>query len=83
MKISIKKEGKKFLIPIPTSLIFSSFSLWILKHSTSAVIDAGFSKLSPKAMRNIRRTIRKMRKIHKNLYFVEVEDGDSTVKIRL
>lgn len=83
MKISIKDEGKKFFIPFPTSLIFSSFSLWILKKGTLDVRGIDFSKLSPEAMRNIRRTIRRMRKIHKNLYLVEVEDGNSTVKIKL
>ena len=41
------------------------------------------SELTPKSMRRIRRTISRMRKIHKKLYLVEVEDGDSTVKIKL
>ena len=83
MRISIKEDGKKFVIPLPTSLIFSSFNIWILKRNKSGIKDVDFSKLSPKAMRKIRRTIRQMRKIHKNLYFVEVEDGNTTVKIKL
>ena len=83
MKISIKAEGKKFIILIPTSLIFSSFSFWLIKLSTFKIKGIDMSGLTPKSMRRIRRTISRMRKIHKKLYLVEVEDGDSTVKIKL
>ncbi len=83
MKISIKEEGKKFIILIPTSLIFSSFSFWLIKRSTFKIKGIDMSELTPKSMRRIRRTISRMRKIHKKLYLVEVEDGDSTVKIKL
>lgn len=83
MKISIKEEGKKFIILIPTSLIFSSFSFWLIKRRTFKIKGIDMSELTPKSMRRIRRTISRMRKIHKKLYLVEVEDGDSTVKIKL
>ena len=82
MKISIRDEGKKFVIPIPTSLIFSSLALCVLKNAPGTK-GVDLSGLKPKHMRQIRRCIRRMKKIHKGWCLVDILDGDTSVKIKI
>ncbi len=82
MKISIRDEGKKFVIPIPTSLIFSSLALRVLKNAPGTK-GVDLSGLKPKHMRQIRRCIRRMKKIHKGWCLVDVLDGNTYVKIKM
>lgn len=86
MIIYVKDAEDSFLIPLPNSLLFSSLSLWFIKRNADKIkgIDGiDLEGISSKSMREIRRTIKQMRKIHKDLYLVEVEDGNSTVRIKL
>ena len=81
MIIRIKTEGKKIFLPIPSSWAFSRMGLHFLKKNDD---DGDFANITPKQMRNIRKTIRKMRKKHKNWNIVEVDSSDGTyVRIKL
>ena len=81
MVIRIKTKGKKIFLPIPSNWVFSRIGLRFLKKHDD---DGDFANLSPKHMRNIRKTIRKMRRKHKNWNLVEVNSSDGTyVRIKL
>ena len=81
MTVRIKTEGKKIFIPIPISWAFGRIGLSYLKKHDE---DGSWSNATPKAMKNIRKTMRKMKKIHKNWNFVEVDSSDGTsVRIKL
>ena len=82
MRISIRDEGKRFFFPVPNSLIFSSLALRVLKR-TPGTDRLDFEKVTPKQMREIRRCIRRMKKIHKGWCIVDVLDGDTSVKIKI
>lgn len=83
MKIHIKDGAKKFTIAFPNALIFSSLATHIIRRSTHKEEASPWVNVSPENMREIRRCIRKMRRIHKNLYLVEADDGGSSVRIKL
>ena len=86
MKITIKEGKKKLIIPIPNWLLFSSLSARILKINLKSEGDDGDPirlDLTPRQMRKIRKCIRKMKKIHKDWYLVDMLDGEDTVKIRM
>ena len=81
MIIKIKTEGKKIFLPIPTLWAFSGIGLYFLIKFDK---DGDFSGLKPKHMRNIRKTIRHMRRKHKKWNLVEAECADGTyVRIKL
>lgn len=81
MVIRVKTEGKKIFLPIPSNWVFSRIGLRFLKKNDE---DGNFANISPKQMRNIRKTICKMRKRHKNWNLVEVDSSDGTyVRIKL
>ncbi len=81
MKIEIQDEGKKYLFIIPNCLLFSPLIIRALKYAPG-MKSIDFKGLTPKKMRKIRRCIRKMKKIHKSWYLVEVE-GENSVKIKM
>lgn len=81
MVIRIKSEGTRIFLPIPTMWVFSGTGLFFLKKLDK---DESFKGLKPKHMRNIRKTIRRMRKRHKKWNLVEVDCTDGTfVRIKL
>lgn len=81
MKINIKEGKKRFALAFPNFIVFSRLSSSILKKSSS---DVGAElNISSKSMRNIRKCIKRMKKIHKNWYIVDVCDGDTSVKIKM
>lgn len=82
MRISVRDGGKSLFFPIPNSLIFSSFALRVLKHAPGTD-SLDFGKVTPKQMREIRRCIRRMKKVHKGWCLVDVLDGDTSVKIKM
>ena len=84
MRIRIENEGRKFVIPIPNCIFLSSFGVAFLKKSTPKNIDVDFSSIKVKDMRKLRRCIRKMRRLHKNWYLVDVQDSDgNSVRMKL
>ena len=81
MIIRIKTEGKKIVLPIPMLWAFGRTGLNFLKKHSD---DDAFKNVTPKDMKKIRKTMRKMKKIHKNLNLVEVDSSDGTsVRIKL
>ena len=81
MRISIKEGKRRFTLAFPNFLLFSRFTSWILRKSSS---DAGAELIvSPKSMRDIRKCIKNMKKVHENWYIVDVCDGDTSVKIKM
>ena len=81
MKIKIKSEEKNFTIAFPTAWAFSRIGLHFLKKQDD---EGDFSGLTPKSMRKIRQTIRKLKKKHKAWNLVEVDTSDGTyVRIRM
>ena len=81
MKIKIKNEEKKIFLRIPTSWVFSGIGLCFLKMFDK---NGDFKGLTFKKMRNIRKTIRRMRKKYKNWNLVEADSTDgSYVRIKL
>ena len=85
MKITIKKEKNKFCIGIPNALIFSRFAASFIKFEIRKKGEKPYRiRLYPECMKNIRKCIKDMRKIHTDWCLLEAEDGEgSTVTIRL
>ena len=85
MKISIKNEKTKFCIRIPNALVFSRFGASFVKFEISKNGGKPYRiRAYPECMKNIRRCIKEMRKIHTDWCLLEAEDIDgSTVTIRL
>ncbi|MBR3876030.1 MAG: hypothetical protein IKJ25_04555 [Clostridia bacterium] len=54
----------------------------VLKH-LPGTDSLDFEKVTPKQMREIRRCIRRMKKIHKGWCLVDVLNGDTSVKIKI
>ena len=81
MTIRIVTEGKRIFLPIPITWAFGRIGLkYLKKHDDTD----SFKNVTPKAMRKIRRTIRRMRRKHKTWNLVEVDSSDGTsVRIRL
>lgn len=86
MKIRIKteRENKKGDVKerqisfiLPTAVVFSRLGLRLMKKHGGA----DFSSAKPSDMRNIRRTVCKMRRLHRGWVFLEAESGGSGVKI--
>ena len=81
MRISIENEGKKFVIPIPNCIFLNSAVVSFINKSTPENINVD---LKVKDMRKLRGCIKKMRKIHKDWYLVDVQDSDgNSVRIKL
>ena len=81
MIIRIKTEGKKIVLPIPVLWAFGRLGLSFLKKH---VDDESFKNVTPKDMKKIRKTIRKMKRKHKKWNLVEVDSSDGTsVRIKL
>ena len=84
MRIKIESQEKNLNLALPSGLVsriaFSGVGLrYLKKHG-----DNSFKNLTKRDMKNIRKTLRRMRKIHKNWNIVEVDsaDGDHVI-IRL
>lgn len=82
MKISIKEGKQRFFIPIPIFVVLNSLSLRLLKKQKGSY-GVDFSDVTPRQIRNIRRCIRRMKRIHKDWYLVDLVDGSTTVKIKM
>ena len=86
MRITIKEGKKKLFIPLPNRLVFSSLSVWMLRHGvgSSEEYDKKTSlNITSRQMRRIRKCVRKMKKIHKGWCLVDVVDGEDIVKIKM
>lgn len=82
MKISFKSGSNKFLFFLPDFLIFSSLGAAFLTSGAKKYGgDSASVVITGKTMRMMRRSIRKMKKIHKNWNLVEVKsaDGDNVL----
>lgn len=85
MRIKIESQEKNLNLALPSGLMsriaFSGIGLRYLKKHGG---DDSFSNLTKRDMKNIRKTLRRMRKIHKNWNIVEMDsaDGDHVI-IRL
>lgn len=86
MKIRIKteRENKKgdvrersFSFILPTAVVFSRLGLRFIKKTGGA----DFSNARPSDMKNISRTVYKMRKLHRGWVFLEAESDGDGVKI--
>ena len=82
MRINVESEDKRIKLALPSGLIyrivFSGVGLKCLKRYGG---DNCFSNITKKDMKKIRKTIRRMRKIHKSWNIVEVDsaEGDHIV----
>ena len=81
MKIKIVDKERNLYFAFPNLLVFNHVALAILKKNDN---DGTWKNVKPSHVRNIRRTVRRMKKTHKGWYLVEVECADGTgVKIKL
>ena len=81
MIIRIKTEGKKIVLPIPVLWAFGRTGLNFLKKH---IDDDAFKNVTLKDMKKIRKTMRKMKRKHKNWNLVEVDSSDGTsIRIKL
>ena len=79
MKINIKKEKSRFCIRIPNILIFSRFGASFVKFEISKKGGKPHRiRVYPECMKNIRRCIKEMRKIHSDWCLLEAVDTDGT-----
>lgn len=79
MRIRITTEKTDMRLIFPTSLVFSRLGLVFLQKSG----NKSFTGVNAKSMKEIRRTVKKMKKLHKDWYAVEACSADgSGVRIR-
>ena len=85
MRINIESEGKKIRLALPSGLIYGfAFGRAGLKYLKRYVDADMFANMTKKDMKKIRKTLLRMRKIHKNWNVVEVDSSDGDrIKIRL
>lgn len=87
MKIRIRENGKTIRINFPAFIVFNSISLKLAqKYATpyleqSSVNIDGIDKIK---IANIRKTLKKVKKMHKNLNLVQVRSADGgEVEVKL
>lgn len=73
MRIRITSENKKYGFIIPNSLLFSRLGAKVLSKSKGM---GNFPDLKDKDMRILRKTVKKMKQIHKNWCLVDFESAD-------
>ena len=85
MRINIESEGKKIRLALPSGLIYGLvFGRAGLKYLKRYVDADMFANMTKKDMKKIRKTLLRMRKIHKSWNVVEVDSSDGDrIKIRL
>ena len=85
MKITIQKAKNKFCIGIPNALIFSRFAAGFIKFEIRRKGEKPYRiRLYPECMKNIRKCIKDMRKLHTDWCLIEAEDAEgSTLNISL
>lgn len=83
MKISIKNKSWRLSFGFANFLIFNSLTFRAVKNSEKVDTGVDFSTVSPKKMKEIRKCIRRMRRLHPGLYLVDIKDGETSVRVKL
>lgn len=84
MRIDIKEGNKSFCIRVPNVFLFNSFGARFIKFEIKGAGKTHKISIPPKSMKNVRRCVREMKKLHADWNMIEVYDPDgSTVKIKL
>ena len=84
MRIDIKEGNKSFCIRVPTVFLFNSFGARFIKFEIKGAGKTHKISIPPKSMKNVRRCVREMKKLHADWNLIEVDDPDgSAVKIKL
>ena len=85
MRINVESEGKKIRLALPSGLIYGiAFSGVGLKYLKRYGENEAFANVTKQDIKNIRKTIKRMRKIHKKWNIVEVDSADGDrVRVRL
>jgi len=94
MRIVIKSEGRKILVPIPTGLIFSKASAWLwlkslrtvakpyvsqyMPESVSVKADALLDNLSDEAVYALCAELMRIKRKHGSWTLLEVEASDGS-----
>lgn len=81
MKIDVKNEKRSFHLAFPNWLILNRVSMRLARKVTKGEVEV---RLSGKALRELRRTIKRLRKTRGDWSLIEVHsaDGDE-VRVRL
>ncbi len=81
MKIRINSEGANVKLYIPNCMFFSKTALKMMQKNDGSEF---FKSIDPSAMKKLKKEIRKLKKLHKNLPLVTVEQsGERIVEILL
>lgn len=85
MKVSIIEHGKKRSFAIPNFLLLNRVAINNLNNATKdSDVKLDIHNISANLASKLRKTIRQMRKIHKDWVFVEVHSHDgSHVTVKL
>lgn len=85
MKISIIEQGKKRSFAIPNFLLLNGLALNKLNSITkNSNVELDIPTIPPSLVRKLRKTIRQMRKIHKDWFLVDACSNDgSCITIKL
>ncbi len=76
MKITIHGSKRPICIALPNFVVFSRAGLRFLQKQSDKML---FEDVDPRRMRVIRKTVKEMKKLHKNWCLLEVEENDSPI----
>lgn len=81
MKIDVKNENRRFHLALPNWLILNRVSLRLVRKGTKGEVEI---RLSGKALRELRRAVKRLRRTRGDWSLIEVHsaDGDE-VRVRL
>ncbi len=80
MKIVVADKGRAFRFMLPNFLFLNRVGLKIIQKQNGGTF---FEGINPKCMRKLRKSVRQMKKLHKNWCLVEVEEnGEMIVRIK-
>jgi len=84
MKILVHDEEHDLRIVIPTALIFSRATAWLVNHFGRKYAEDAMSRISPEALKLLFVEFRRIKKKHGSWELVDVESSDGEkVKIIL
>lgn len=78
MRIYVKTEGRRIFLPIPSRLVFSKASAWVIRKSMERYVPKETVPVSPEDLAKLFSVMRTLRRKRGRMRIVEVDCTDGT-----
>lgn len=75
MKVRVEDQERSYTIPLPTRLLFSSGSAWLIQHTGLKFLGNDTKELPPEAMKVLFAELRRIKKQYGDWELVEVHSA--------